>query len=106
MSSSFVTSHGIDEEVFDLLRQHSVGLCVFDMPDFACPAIATADFAYYRFHGSTSLYASCYSQDELAYWAEKISQLGRNLKSVYVYFDNNAMAYAVRNTETLARTLG
>ena len=40
--------------------------CVFDMPDFTCPPVATADFAYIRFHGSGALYSSRYTDDELA----------------------------------------
>ena len=96
----------IDEGVFSLLRQYNAGLCVFDMPDFACPIVATADFAYVRFHGSTGLYRSCYSDEELSKWAEKIAELGKNLKAVYIYFNNDAEAYAVRNAKTLARFLG
>jgi uncharacterized protein YecE (DUF72 family) len=76
------------------------------MPDFTCPVVATADFAYIRFHGSTGLYWSCYSDKELSDWAKKIAELGKNMEAVYIYFNNDAGAYAVRNAETLARLLG
>ena len=91
----------LEEKVFDILRQYNVGLCVFDMPSFTCPPVATADFAYVRFHGSRGLYSSCYSDEELADWAKKISSLRANLKAVYVYFNNDAEAFAVRNAITL-----
>jgi len=65
----------IDEAVFDILRRHNVGLCVFDMPGFSCPLVATSDFAYVRFHGSEGLYSSCYSEEELSRWAERITRL-------------------------------
>lgn len=71
------------------------------MPLVSYPLIATADFACVRFHGSTGLYAGCYSDKELAVWAKKLADLAANLKSVYVYFNNDAEAFAVGNTRTL-----
>ena len=65
----------LDGNVFEMLRKHNAGLCVFDMPDLRCPLKATADFAYIRFHGSSSLYSSCYSDEELADWAKRIADL-------------------------------
>jgi uncharacterized protein YecE (DUF72 family) len=94
-----------DDDVFNILEKYNAGLCVFDMPDFTCPVVATADFAYVRFHGSTGLYRSCYSDKELSDWAKKIEELGKNLEAVYIYFNNDAGAYAVRNAETLGRLL-
>jgi uncharacterized protein YecE (DUF72 family) len=95
----------LEDKVFDLLRQYHVGLCVFDMPSFTCPVVATADFAYIRFHGSRGLYSSCYSDEELADWAKKIASLTANLKAVYIYFNNDAEAFAVRNAKTLRQYL-
>jgi uncharacterized protein YecE (DUF72 family) len=96
----------IDDGVFNMLKKYNAGLCVFDMPDFTCPVVATADFAYIRFHGSTGLYWSRYSDIELSDWAKKIRKLGNNLKAVYIYFNNDAGAYAVDNAKTLGRLLG
>jgi uncharacterized protein YecE (DUF72 family) len=93
----------IDDSVFHILQQYNVGLCVFDMPGFTCPLVATTDFAYIRFHGSHSLYSSCYSNKELSQWAEKISQLDEKVKSIYIYFNNDAEAFAVRNALTLTK---
>lgn len=95
----------IDDAVFDILRQYNAGLCIFDMPGFTCPLVATSDFAYIRFHGSANLYASCYADEELAGWAEKIADLGKNLKAIYVYFNNDAEAFAVKNAMTLMNYL-
>jgi len=95
----------IDEAVFDILRRHHVGLCVFDMPGFSCPLVATSDFAYVRFHGSEGLYSSCYSDAELSRWAERIARLSENVKASYIYFNNDAEAFAVRNAMTLRSLL-
>ncbi|MCK4262860.1 MAG: DUF72 domain-containing protein [Dehalococcoidia bacterium] len=95
----------LNDSVFHILRQHSVGLCVFDMPGFRCPLGATADFAYLRFHGSASLYSSCYSDEELSWWAREIVQLGKDVRAVYIYFNNDAEAFAVRNALTLSQLI-
>ena len=89
------------EEVFALLRRYHVGFCVFDMPRLACPLLATADFAYVRFHGRDGLYSSCYSDEELADWAGKIRDLGTNLDSVYIYFNNDIEGFALKNAVTI-----
>lgn len=94
-----------DDGVFDTLKRYNAGWCVFDMPDFASPVVATADFAYVRFHGSGGLYCSNYSDKELANWTKKIVDLGKNLKSVYVYFNNDVAGYALDNARTLRRFL-
>lgn len=95
----------LDEGVFDILRKHNVGFCVFDMPGLACPLLATADFAYIRFHGSSGLYYSCYSEEELENWARRISGLAKDLDAVYIYFNNDAEGYAIQNARTLAQKL-
>jgi uncharacterized protein YecE (DUF72 family) len=94
-----------DDAVFALLGKHGVGLCINDMPGFTSPLAVTADFAYLRFHGSDSMYGSCYSRSEIDKWAERIAQLGQGLRSVYVYFNNDARAFAVRNARDLMGTL-
>jgi len=91
----------LDDKVFEILHKYNIGLCVFDMPSLSCPLVATADFAYIRFHGSTGLYSSCYSDEELAGWAKRLANLATNLKAMYVYFNNDAEAFAVRNAITL-----
>lgn len=89
------------EEVFDMLRRYHVGFCVFDMTKLACPLLATADFAYIRFHGRDSIYSSCYTDAELADWAGKIADLTDNLDSVYIYFNNDIEGYALKNAATI-----
>jgi uncharacterized protein YecE (DUF72 family) len=91
----------LEDKVFEILHKRNVGLCVFDMPSLSCPLVANADFAYIRFHGSTGLYSSCYSDEELASWAKKLADLSTNLKAMYIYFNNDFKAFAVKNAVTL-----
>jgi len=95
-----------DEGVFALLQKHNIGFCIFDMPGLTTPVVATADFAYIRFHGSSAMYESCYSDAELEEWARRVGQLGQGLNSVYIYFNNDTEAFAVSNAKTLAGQLG
>jgi uncharacterized protein YecE (DUF72 family) len=90
----------LGEGVFEILRRYNAGLCVFDMPGLSCPLVATANFAYVRFHGSTELYSSCYSDDELADWARRLAGLAPEVREVYIYFNNDAEAFAVKNAMT------
>ena len=91
----------LEDKVFEILHKHNIGFCIFDMPSLTSPVIATADFAYIRFHGSSGLYFSCYSDEELADWAKRLANLAVNLKAVYIYFNNDAEAFAVRNAVTI-----
>jgi len=93
----------LDDDVFDLLRKYGAGFCIYDMPGFTTPLVATADFAYIRFHGSDELYGGCYSDKKLEDWAGRIAGLG--VSTVYVYFNNDAEGFAVQNALTVRRLL-
>jgi len=95
----------LTDKVYDILRRYHVGVCVFDMPDLSCPLLATADFAYIRFHGKDSLYSSSYNDDELANWAKQIKKLAANLDTVYIYFNNDIQGFALKNAETIRELL-
>jgi len=95
----------LEEEVLAILHKYNMGFCIFDMPSVSCPLVATADFAYIRFHGSAGLYWSYYSDEELASWAKRLANLAENLKAIYIYFNNDAAAFAVRNAMTLGAYL-
>ncbi|MBI2853818.1 MAG: DUF72 domain-containing protein [Chloroflexi bacterium] len=93
-----------EDRVFDLLKRYSVALCVYDMPGFTSPVLATTEYSYFRFHGSARLYGSKYSDDDLRRWAERIRSL-RVVKRAYAYFNNDASAYAVENARSLSAFL-
>lgn len=101
--------------VDDLLRDHGVALTVADTagrwPMFGQ---VTADFVYVRLHGSTALYASGYTPEELDSWAARIEGWATGAdtpdgcpRDVYVYFDNDARGFAPHDAVALAaRTRG
>ncbi len=57
----------------------------------------TADFIYIRRHGPGQLYSSSYSDKELEELAQEIKDLPKRIKEVYVFFNNDAFGYAVKN---------
>jgi uncharacterized protein YecE (DUF72 family) len=65
----------------------------------------TAGFAYVRLHGSRALYASRYTDTELARWADRIGAWLRAEDDVYVYFDNDAEGHAPRDALRLQALL-
>jgi uncharacterized protein YecE (DUF72 family) len=65
----------------------------------------TADFAYLRLHGSTQLYASRYTDPEIATWAERVRRLRAEGMDVHVYFDNDARAHAPADAVRLERAV-
>jgi uncharacterized protein YecE (DUF72 family) len=101
----FRHSSWFTDNIFDLLRYYDAGFCVYDMPDFSCPVIATNDTGYIRFHGSRALYCGCYSGSELAVWAKRIEELGKDVSQIYIYFNNDARGYALRNAAEIKKIL-
>ena len=91
----------LEDKVFEILHAHNAGFCVFDMPSLTCPLVATANFAYIRFHGSENLYSSSYSDDELSDWAKSIVDLATNVDAVYIYFNNDVEGFAINNARTI-----
>jgi uncharacterized protein YecE (DUF72 family) len=101
----FRHSSWMHPEVFNILRDYKVGFCIFDMPGFASPLETTANFAYIRFHGKGDLYSGSYPDSELSDWADKIRELAKGLKTIHVYFNNDAGGHAIQNALTLRKYL-
>jgi uncharacterized protein YecE (DUF72 family) len=94
------------EEVYDLLRRHNAALCIYELAGFQSPLEITADFAYIRLHGPKErAYQGSYSRAALMKWARRIRKWGDELKSVYLYFDNDEAGYAAKNATQIKRLL-
>lgn len=110
--------------VFDFLREHRIGYCAVDEPQFRnlVPpvAVATAPIGYVRFHGrnydkwwggdNKTRYDYLYSEAELQEWAPKITQLDDQAERVYVFMNNcfggQAATNALQLNELLQQRLG
>lgn len=84
-----------------LLYEKNVGVCIPDYGgEFPQYEAFTTPYAYIRFHGPGALYASKYSDEELAAAAAKINAW-RADRDVYVYFNNDMHGYGIENAFTL-----
>jgi uncharacterized protein YecE (DUF72 family) len=96
------------DPVFELLERHGAAYCVMSGARLPCVLRSTAPFVYVRMHGPSDehLYAGSYSDDDLAWWAERCREWDASGRDVYVYFNNDGEGHAVRNARTLKRLLG
>jgi uncharacterized protein YecE (DUF72 family) len=94
------------DEVYALLREHSVALVIGDHPKrpFQTHELTT-DWTFVRFHHGSRGRGGNYSERELAEWAERIDGW-RSRADVYAYFNNDWMGYAVKNGLRLRELLG
>lgn len=94
-----------DPAIFAIMERRDIGFCIFDAPRRACPEVVTSSFVYFRFHGSASLYSSCYTDRELDVWAGRVRRLSEGRSAAYIFFNNDAEACAVYNALTLREKL-
>jgi uncharacterized protein YecE (DUF72 family) len=93
------------EPVEDLLRRHGAALVIADHPERPFQTqTRTTDWVYVRLHHGHRGRRGNYSARELAEWAGRVAGWRRD-GDVYVYFDNDQEAFAVRNARELRRLL-
>lgn len=112
-------------ETVALLRRHRVALVVADTAG-RWPEVGdvTADFLYLRLHGAQQLYASGYSDAQLATWGGRIRAWAAGempgdvrmlsdepapplaARNVFCFFDNTMKIHAPENALKLAHMLG
>jgi uncharacterized protein YecE (DUF72 family) len=114
-----------DPAFIAMLRRHGVAWVVADTPrPWPLFEDVTADFIYMRLHGSTELYNSRYTSEELDHWADCMAAWARGgqpgdarliskepprkraSRDVYCYFDNTDKLHAPDNARELMAKLG
>lgn len=115
----------VDPAFIAMLRRHRIAWVVADTPrPWPLFEDVTADFVYMRLHGSTELYNSRYTGEELDRWAALMrdwaagrlpadARLVTNeppeplpAREVYCYFDNTDKRHAPDNARELMARLG
>lgn len=94
-----------DTEVYTFLRSQNWALTIISHPYLPLIFEVTADFVYLRFHGSQSLYSSCYTDEELRQFASRVKGWLKEGRDVYAYFNNDASGFAPKNVQSLAEML-
>jgi uncharacterized protein YecE (DUF72 family) len=67
--------------------------------------LVAADFSYIRFHGSPEMYASSYSEADLAKYAKLIKRKLADHKNVLAYFNNDIYGYSTKNALSLMKAI-
>ena len=70
----------LDEEIFTLLRERNVALCLADTEKLAAPTVVTADYGYLR------LRREDYTSDDVARWAQFVRENEANWQDAFIYF--------------------
>jgi uncharacterized protein YecE (DUF72 family) len=93
-------------EVYDLLRAYGCALAYGDEPKRTFQRwVATTDWGFVRFHYGARGRRGNYSDSELAEWAGRLREWGSEVGELFVYFNNDWEAFAVRNALSLRRMI-
>jgi uncharacterized protein YecE (DUF72 family) len=112
-----------DAAFIALLRRYDIALVCADTVSWPLLMDLTADFVYCRLHGSTELYRSGYTAEELDRWAARVEAWSRGeamtdgnfvtapvedgkRRDVFLFFDNTDKLKAPGDARALMRRLG
>jgi len=90
-----------DARVYELLAEHNVAFCIYDLDGALSPLEVSADFVYVRLHGPDGPYQGQYDDRTLAKWTDAFRRWRRGGRTIYCYFDNDEAAYAPRDAQRL-----
>lgn len=92
------------DDVYHILKDNNMAICIADWPEFARNVPVVADFVYLRRHKAGQyLYGGGYSDAALRTDARKIKLWLKEGKNVFIYFNNDEAGYAVKNAITLSK---
>jgi uncharacterized protein YecE (DUF72 family) len=91
-------------QVYKLLENAGVALCLPVSPTVPLDVRLTAPWTYIRMH--TGQYGVGYSDEELSIWANRIRLFLQQETDVYIYFNNDPDGYAIHDAQHLCRLLG
>jgi uncharacterized protein YecE (DUF72 family) len=93
-----------DPEVYQLLGQHRVTLCIPIGGPVIPDLVITAPFVYLRFHAGRAP-GGGFEPEALREWASRLRGALRSGLDGYVYFNNDRGGHAIRDAETLTLLL-
>lgn len=89
-------------EVADLLAERGAALCLADRAGPRTPLWRTAGWAYLRLHQGRATPSPCYGRAALASWARRLAEGWGPEADVFVLFNNDTRACAVRDARLFA----
>ena len=97
------------DEVRAVLESHGAALCLADRFKPLTPVWRTTDWTYLRFHAGRARPLPCYGRQALATWVDRLAERWSVDEDMYVYFNNDPRACALRDAivfERLCRRAG
>ena len=85
-----------------LLEKYDAALCLADSPHRKTPLWRTASWGYLRLHEGRAAPHPCYGRRALTTWAKRLAETWSDGEDVYVYFNNDERACAVRDAALFA----
>jgi uncharacterized protein YecE (DUF72 family) len=86
------------EDSMTLMAKYEIGLVISQSENhFPYSEMITAKNIYIRFHGPGALYASSYSDEELAHYAQKCKHWVEEGHIIWAFFNNDIFGYAPRD---------
>jgi len=96
----------ICQEAFRILKEFNFAFCIAHGSGLPFVQKVTSGFIYLRLHGGEVLYGSNYSDKELKGWAQETEGWAERGKDVFVYFNNDAYGFAIKNALSLKELRG
>jgi uncharacterized protein YecE (DUF72 family) len=90
------------DEVRGILERHGAALCLADRKGVASPLWRTAEWTYLRMHEGRARPHPCYGREARERWAERLAEGWGPAADVYVYFNNDGCACALRDARLFA----
>jgi uncharacterized protein YecE (DUF72 family) len=102
MRTAFEFRHAswFDDEVFALLKNKNVALCIADSDKLATPTVVTSDYGYLR------LRREDYQAADVARWAEAIKAQKERWSDAFVYFKHEESGIGPKLATQLRELLG
>lgn len=88
--------------VFQSLKVLGITFCGISYPALPDQVVRSVPVLYYRFHGVPKLYASSYSASMIKQVSGQMQKF-RGIRDVFVYFNNDIHAAAIRNAREFLR---
>ena len=94
------------DEIFELLDKHGAAYCIYQQHGYSTPLEPIGFLAFVRLHGPDGGTVGSYQGATLRNWVSRCLGWNSQGKNVYVYFDNDAGGFAVKNVRRFNSFLG
>jgi len=88
------------DEIFSLMQEHNIALCIAESSEFAAPLVATANFGYLR------LRREDYAEADIRRWADYARTQTDRWESAFVYFKHEESGIGPRLAKEFIQAMG